>query len=55
MLFFDCVVNGEVVTELVAHGEELADRHAGGTFAVCAGGVQVVPCPAEVLMLGSVC
>jgi hypothetical protein len=48
VLFFNGVVHGEVVAELLAHAEELPDGHVAGTLLGFARGVQDVPGCAEV-------
>jgi hypothetical protein len=48
VLFFDGVVHGEVVAELLAHGEELLDGHVARAFLRFARGVEDVPGHAEV-------
>ena len=51
MPLFDCVVDREVVREVVASLEERAEGHALGFFAGGAGAVEEVPGLAEVVML----
>ena len=51
MLFFDGVVEGEVVAELLACVEEGADGHAAWSSAGAAGVIEEVPGLAEVFVL----
>jgi hypothetical protein len=51
VLFFDRVVDGEVVREVVAGLQERAERHALGFFAGGAGAVEEIPGLAEVVVL----
>lgn len=51
VLFFDGVVHGQVVAEVVGEGDELPDARAGRALVVRAGCVEGLPRAAEVLVL----
>lgn len=55
VLFFYCVVDGEVVAELADESEELADREARWSCVGDASGVQRIPGLAEVVVLEDEC